>query len=305
VPVVSDPHATTQEDYYPICDKGFYKEKTTGREFRFQYIPGLDYPIRYYYTPNYPLGTRPYKEEEIQKIARARAEVLDKYIKPTVLPVPTLTILNLQALQRGRTTGKISDIPFWHYTNDLNIHTINDDRPIPCSLQAYISGIEQDRLYLKTNVLKYIKPRYLDWVEAGGYTRYTDGTGPPFWIDLWSEEAIQLADFPDTDNHPRILLENEWKNQWHNWWLANKRAQNIKELEELGFTRNKLLRALENKKARAKAINILTNKGVTQEKIKNYLVFCKKRKTWEEKQEAIKEPEPLIKRLRRTNSGKF
>jgi hypothetical protein len=102
-----------------------------------------------------------------------------------------------------------------------------------------------------------------------------------------------------------ILLENEWKNQWHNWWLANKRAQNIKELEELGFTRNKLLRALENKKARAKAINILTNKGVTQEKIKNYLVFCKKRKTWEEKQEAIKEPEPLIKRLRRTNSGKF
>jgi hypothetical protein len=101
---------------------------------------------------------------------------------------------------------------------------------------------------------------------------------------LWSEEAIQLADFPDTDNHPRILLENEWKNQWHNWWLANKRAQNIKELEELRFTRNKLLRALENKKAKAKAINILTNKGVTQETIKNYLVFCKKRKTWEEKQ---------------------
>ncbi len=84
--------------------------------------------------------------------------------------------------------------------------------------------------------------------------------------------------------------------------VFGKQAQNIKELEELGFTRNKLLRALENKKAKAKAINILTNKGVTQEKIKNYLVFCKKRK---EKQEAIKEPEPLIKRLRRTNSGKF
>jgi hypothetical protein len=122
---------------------------------------------------------------------------------------------------------------------------------------------------------------------------------------LWSEEATQLADFPDTNNHPRILLKNEWENQWHNWWLANKRAQTIKELEELGFTRNKLLWALENKKAKAKAINTLTNKGVTQEKIKNYLVFCKKCKAWEEKQEAIKEPEPLIKRLRYTNSGKF
>ncbi len=95
---------------------------------------------------------------------------------------------------------------------------------------------------------------------------------------MWSEEAIQLADFPDTDNHPRILLENEWENEWHNWWLANKRAQNIKELEELGFTRKKLLRGLENKKAKAKIIIILTNKGVTREKIKSYLVFCKKRK---------------------------
>ncbi len=34
VPVVSDPYAANQEeDYYPISDKGFYKEKTTGRQF--------------------------------------------------------------------------------------------------------------------------------------------------------------------------------------------------------------------------------------------------------------------------------
>jgi hypothetical protein len=47
--------------------------------------------------------------------------------------------------------------------------------------------------YTELQLVRYIKPRFLDWVKAGGYQQYiqrkgwvsAQGIGEPFYIDLW------------------------------------------------------------------------------------------------------------------------
>jgi len=51
-------------------------------------------------------------------------------------------------------------------------------RPIGFNLQPYT----------EPQLERYIKPRYQDWVEAGGYRQYLEREGwleDPFYIDLW------------------------------------------------------------------------------------------------------------------------
>ena len=68
MPVVSDPHLPlSKEDYFPISQRGFYREKSTGWRFYFKHIPGLDYPLKCY---NDPVGTRELTQEEKEQDPR-------------------------------------------------------------------------------------------------------------------------------------------------------------------------------------------------------------------------------------------
>jgi hypothetical protein len=103
------------------------------------------------------------------------------------------------------------------------------------------------------NLSTYILYRFEDWVESGGNKLYQSNHGPPFWIDLWDPEAIECADDPQADNHPRAQLIRKWDLDYQEKLLAE---------------------------AKVEAIKFLTEKGVTAGKLKNYhLTSHKKRKT--------------------------
>jgi hypothetical protein len=59
-------------------------------------------------------------------------------------------------------------------------------------------------------VANYIAPRYQDWIVAGGLWLHQQGLLDHFWIDLWSEEALDVYANPESDPHPQIQLIETW-----------------------------------------------------------------------------------------------
>jgi hypothetical protein len=59
-------------------------------------------------------------------------------------------------------------------------------------------------------VANYIAPRYQDEIEAGGLWLSWQGLIDHFWIDLWSEKALNMHTNPESDLHPQVQLIEMW-----------------------------------------------------------------------------------------------
>jgi hypothetical protein len=109
-----------------------------------------------------------------------RRKVLGLYTKPTRRPIYSLQILCLIAISRNKHPKE--QIYTLHFTikDPERIIQIQDPypRPIGFNLQPFT----------ELQLERYIKPRYQDWVKAGGYRIYLERKGwleDPFYIDLW------------------------------------------------------------------------------------------------------------------------
>jgi len=109
-----------------------------------------------------------------------RRKVLELYTKPTRRPVYSLQILCLIAISRSNHPEEQI------YTLNLNIKDperiiqIQDPYPRPIGFNL--------KPYTELQLERYIKPRYQDWVKAGGYRLYLERKGwleDLFYIDLW------------------------------------------------------------------------------------------------------------------------
>jgi hypothetical protein len=88
-----------------------------------------------------------------------------------------------------------------------------DHRPTPI---IPINIVMEEFQNVNCNTIwEYLKPRYQDWVEAGGHYLQRNYLGGPFWIDLWSKEALEIYRDPLLDEHPQKLLIRDWWDQHH------------------------------------------------------------------------------------------
>jgi hypothetical protein len=85
--------------------------------------------------------------------------------------------------------------------------SIPDTRPVPILADLATGQLEDvpDKV-----IAEYIRPRHKDWVEAGGQYVERLSLVKPFWIDLWSQEALTIFQDPSLDNHPRLKIKQEW-----------------------------------------------------------------------------------------------
>lgn len=119
-----------------------------------------------------------------------RRKVLELYTKPQRRPLYSLQVLCLIAISRNNHPKE--EI----YTLQFNFRdpecedfywqiNISDPYPRPIDLNL--------QPYTEVQLARYIKPRYLDWVKAGGFFLYqqrkgwlaVETLGEPFYIDLW------------------------------------------------------------------------------------------------------------------------
>jgi hypothetical protein len=101
--------------------------------------------LRFYHTPNYLIGH--YKEEEVQKIAAEMTRILEKYMKPAIFPLPTLSIINLQNLQKERTTKTICNISLEPLLRTCAFTTSMITTSSLAHFQAEIAGIDQEKSF--------------------------------------------------------------------------------------------------------------------------------------------------------------
>jgi len=86
-----------------------------------------------------------------------------------------------------------------------------DTRPVPTLADLATGQLEEvpDKV-----IIKYVRPRYKDWLGAGGQYVERLGLVKPFWIDLRSQEALTIFQDPSLDNHPRLKIKQEWHLQY-------------------------------------------------------------------------------------------
>jgi hypothetical protein len=109
-----------------------------------------------------------------------RRKVLELYSTATRRPLYSLQILCLIAISRNNHPQEQIYTLNFTIKDPERIIQIQDPypRPIGFNLQP-VTELQLER---------YIKPRYQDWVKAGGYRLYLERKGwleDPFYIDLW------------------------------------------------------------------------------------------------------------------------
>jgi hypothetical protein len=80
---------------------------------------------------------------------------------------------------------------------------LDNNRPYPV-LPSDTSENKFEKVDSRSIVANYIAPRYQDWIEAGGLWLQRQGLIDCFWIDLWSEESLDIYANPESDPHPQI-----------------------------------------------------------------------------------------------------
>jgi hypothetical protein len=149
------------------------------------------------------------------EIKANRWKILDLYTEPRRRPLYSLQVLclieisknnhpeeEIYTLQYNFKDPKSEDI-YWQIN-------ISDPylRPIALNLQPYT----------QVQLARYIKPRYLDWVKAGGFYLYqqikgwlaSDTYGQPFYIDLWKvieEKESKLLQSEDTSLEKNVCQQ--------------------------------------------------------------------------------------------------
>ncbi len=129
-----------------------------------------------------------------------RRKVLELYSTATRRPVYSLQILCLIAISRNNHPEEQI------YTLNLTIKDperiiqIQDPYPRPIGFNL--------QLFTELQLERYIKPRYQDWVKAGGYRLYLERKGwleNPFYIDIWKvieekENRLLVTDTSEIKN---------------------------------------------------------------------------------------------------------
>jgi hypothetical protein len=234
------------KDYKTSNIVGLYKEEETNRNFFFKQFFGLDYPVRCYTdtaAPDYD-----FTSEDLDRQDQACIDIVTFYQAPNNPELPSLQTLTLQRISNSGIS--ISDIihhpeskysfevPTFQLSKGLTFEArsrkiaspfaladlfsvkdfftrkpliIWDHRPTPIIPINVITGEFQN--VNRNAIWEYIKPRYQDWVEAGGHYLERNNLGGPFWIDLWSEEALEIYRDPLLDKHPQKLLIRDWWDQ--------------------------------------------------------------------------------------------
>jgi hypothetical protein len=119
-----------------------------------------------------------------------RRKVVELYTKPPRRPLYSLQVLCLIAISRNNHPKEQIYTLFYDFKQPESEEyywkiNISDPHPRPINLNL--------KPYTELQLVRYIKPRFLDWVKAGGYQQYiqrkgwvsAQGIGEPFYIDLW------------------------------------------------------------------------------------------------------------------------
>ncbi len=105
--------------------------------------------------------------------------VMNWYTKPTRRPIYSLQIFCLIAISRNNhPEEQIYTLNYYQGSGEDITDQDPYPRPIGYNLQPFT----------ELQLERYIKPRYQDWVKAGGYRLYLERKGwleDPFYIDLW------------------------------------------------------------------------------------------------------------------------
>lgn len=238
-------------EYESTQDPLIYYQKSTGEYFRLRCILSSDKPVRFSLRTQKllpPLLT----EKELDSQDTACISVINLYQLPNHPKLPSLQTRVLQELSNTHVGKTISSLPIkfegqfyscqgtnqltWYiqtgkenrviggpftlvrsgeirlgdFHKDQTI-SITDSNPIPIILNPISGEVEE----VPNKVIsEYIKPRYEDWVEAGGKLLQRLHLIQPFWIDLWSEEAQAIFRNPSSDTHPKLKLKQAWEKQF-------------------------------------------------------------------------------------------
>ena len=109
-----------------------------------------------------------------------RRKVLELYTKPTRRPLYSLQILCLISISRNNHPEEQIYTLYFAIKDPERIIHIQDPYPRPIGFNL--------QLFTDLQLERYIKPRYQDWVKAGGYRLYLERKGwleDPFYIDFW------------------------------------------------------------------------------------------------------------------------
>jgi len=226
-----------EEEVVPVKDSNpcTYREVSSGRTFVLMHVLGLPEPLRDYWScrassktsPYFPEFRRKLNAEEVKLHEQAVLRVRELYKKPNkFLPVSPA----LLAMWNDRQRIQIKCLPWPLHDQRLagKITFLDDPRPRPTKPSLYTS--EQDMTEEEkhkhnkdfiTSCASYMLHRYQDWVEARGHQ---DGKNP-FWIDLWNPELLRSCEEKDLDDHPRALLELQWKRHVDEMWKAEEEAK--------------------------------------------------------------------------------
>lgn len=122
--------------------------------------------------------------------AAKRRKVLELYTKPPRRQLYSLQVLCLIAISRNNHPEEEIYTIFYNFKHPGSEEyywkvNISDPYPRPINLNL--------QPYTDLQIARYIKPRFIDWVKAGGYNLYIQrkgwvtakGAGEPFYIDLW------------------------------------------------------------------------------------------------------------------------
>jgi hypothetical protein len=150
------------------------------------------------------------EEEKLKENRQNSGKVLEEYTRPSRRPLYSLQVLCLITISRNNHPKEQIYTLFYNFRQPESEEyywkiNISDPYPRPIGLNL--------QLYTELQLVRYIKPRFLDWVKAGGYKLYqqrkgwvtAQGIGEPFYIDLWKvieekESKLLESDTPTIQN---------------------------------------------------------------------------------------------------------
>lgn len=146
------------------------------------------------------------------EIKANRGKVLELYTEPRRRPLYSLQVLCLIAISKNNhPEEEIYTLKYYFKDPESEDFywqiNISDPYPRPIDLNL--------QPYTEVQLARYIKPRYLDWVKAGGLFLYqqrrgwlaSDTLGQPFYIDLWKvieerqSKLLQSAEDPTVEKN--------------------------------------------------------------------------------------------------------
>jgi hypothetical protein len=135
----------------------------------------VDYSPRQEYSGAFEEVDIP-EEQKLKENRQNRGKVLEIYIRPSRRPLYSLQVQCLVAISRYNHPKEQIHTLFYNFKqreSEEYYWNINISDPYP---RAIGLNLQQ---YTELQLVRYIKPRFLDWVKAGGYKLYQQRKG---WV---------------------------------------------------------------------------------------------------------------------------